>query len=61
MTFDSKFTPDKWAAVSSEEKISNNSTGTFHAYFKEQFYTSHPTIFISNELYLAFTTFNYLN
>ena len=61
MTFDSKFTHDMWADISSEEKRTNNGTESFHAHFNGQFYASHPTIFIFNELYLAVTTFNYLN
>ena len=61
MTFDSKFTPDMWAVIPSEEKITNNGTESLHSHFKEQFYASHPTIFIFNELYLAITTSNYLN
>ena len=61
MTFDSKFTPDMWAGIPSEEKRTNNGTESFHAHFNEQFYTSHSTFFIFNELYLAVPSFNYLN
>ena len=46
MTFDSKFTPDMWAGILSEKKRTNNYTESFHAHINEQFYTSHPTIFI---------------
>ena len=60
VTLDSKFTPDMWAGIPSEEKTTNNGT-EFHSHFNEQFYTSHTTIFIFNELYLAVMTFNYIN
>ena len=46
VTFDSKFTPDMWAGIPSEEKRTDNGTESFHAQFNEQFYASHPTIFI---------------
>ena len=52
MTFDLKFTPDMWAGIPSEE---------MNAHFNDQFYASHSTIFIFNTLYIAVTTFNYLN
>ena len=55
--FGSKFTLDICAVIPSEEKRTNNGTELFHAHFNEQFYTSHPTIFIFNELYLAVTNF----
>ena len=62
VTFDSKFTPDMWAGIPTKEKRTNNGTELFRAHFKEPFYThSQPTIFIFNELYLAVTTFDYLN
>ena len=61
MTYDSKFTSDIWAGIPSEEKITNNGTKSFQALVKEQFYTSHPKIFIFNKFYLAVTSFNYLN
>ena len=51
--FDSKFTPNKWAGITSEEKRTNNGIESFHAHFDEQFYASHPAILIFNELYLA--------
>ena len=35
-------------------------TESFHAHFNEQFYDSHPNIFIFNELYRTVTTFKYL-
>ena len=47
--------------ILSEERRTINGTESFHSHFNEQFYGSHPTIFIFNELYLAVTTFNYLN
>ena len=40
MTFDSKFIPDMWAVIPPEEKITSNSTESFHAHFNEQFYAS---------------------
>ena len=61
VTFDLKFTPDMWACIPSEEKRNANGTESFHTHFKDQFYTLYPIIFIFNELYLAVTTFNYLN
>ena len=69
MTFDSNITPDMWTGIPLEEKRTNNGTESFHSHFKleigfrfkVQFYTSHPSIFILNELYLAVTTFKYLN
>ena len=62
MTFDLKLTPDMWAGIPTKEKRTNKDTESFHAHIKEPFYThSHPTIFIINELYVAVTTFDYLN
>ena len=61
VTFDSKFTPDMWDGIPSEEKRTNDGTESFHTHFNEQFYASHPTIFIFNKLYLAVLTFTYLN
>ena len=61
VTFDSKFTPDMWAGIPSEENRNNNGTESFHTHINEQIYASHPTIFIFNELYLAVPTFTYLN
>ena len=52
MTFDSKFTPDMWSGIPSEE---------MNAHFNEQFYASQPTLFISNALYLVVMTYSYLN
>ena len=60
VTFDSKLTQDMLAFLPSEKKRIANGTGSFHAHFRNQFYTSHPIIFIFNELYLAVTTLNYL-
>ena len=49
VTFDSKFTPDMRAGIPAEEKRTNNGTESLHTHFNEQFYASHPTIFIFNK------------
>ena len=41
MAFDSKFSPDMWAGIPSEEKRTYDGTESFHAHFNEQFYASH--------------------
>ena len=46
--FESKFTPNMWAGIPSEDKRTNNSKESFHAHYNEQYYASHPTIFISS-------------
>ena len=43
---DSKFPPEMWAGVPSDEKRTNNGTESFHAHFNGQFYSAHPTIFV---------------
>ena len=35
VTFHSKFTPDMWAGIPSEENRTNNGTESFHAHFNE--------------------------
>ena len=52
------FTPDVWACIPSEKNCWHRIVS---CHFKDSFYTSHQIIFIFNELYLAVTTFNYLN
>ena len=42
----SKFPPEMWAEIPSNNKRTNNTAESFHAHFHTQFYTVHPTIFI---------------
>lgn len=43
---DSKFPPRIWAAASSAMTRTTNACESFHAHFKQSFYSAHPTIFI---------------
>ena len=50
VTSESKFPPDMWAGIPSEDKRTNNGTESFHTHSNEQFYTSHPAVFIVTDI-----------
>lgn len=46
ISLNSKYPPVLWAEIPSHTKRTNNAAESFHAHFNEQFYTSHPSIFV---------------
>ena len=58
MTDESMFPPILWSQVPSDSKRINNGPESFHAHYNEQFYSSHPAIyvFIDNIIKLQTTT-----
>uniref|UniRef100_A0A0P4VQ93 MULE transposase domain-containing protein n=1 Tax=Scylla olivacea TaxID=85551 RepID=A0A0P4VQ93_SCYOL len=46
VTAESRYPPVLWAEIPSNTKRKNNVAESFHAHFNEQFYASHPSIFV---------------
>ena len=60
VTSHSKFPPEMWAEIPSNNKRTNNAAESFHAHFNAQFYTAHPTIFVFLEVLLKLQATTYV-
>jgi hypothetical protein len=60
MTDESMFPPILWSQVPSDSKRTNNGPESFHAHHNEQFYSSHPAIYVFIDNILKFQTTTYI-
>ena len=60
MTDESMFPPILWSQVPSDSKRTNNGPESFHAHYNEQFYSSHPAIYVFIDNIIKFQTTTYI-
>jgi hypothetical protein len=60
LTDESMFPPILWLQVPSDSKRTNNGPESFHAHYNEQFYSSHPAIYIFIDNIIKFQTTTYI-
>jgi hypothetical protein len=60
MTDESMFPPILWSQVPSDSKRTNNGPESFHAQYNEQFYSSHPAIYVFIDNIIKFQTTTYI-
>ena len=56
----SRYPPVLWAEITSHNKRTNNAAESFHAHFNEQFYTSHPSIYVYLDVLVKLQSTNYI-
>ena len=60
VTNDSRFPPKLWAEKPSANKCTTNGPESFHCHYSEQFYSTHPAIFVFLKTILEQQSVNYI-